>query len=104
VQNAFSALCTSDHDGFISQLTAESRLLFEGLKEIDQDKFACHDLGSFVFEEGRTKEGFVMMRVKMQDAETDVAVVLEEGEWRLDLFRTEEGLLYFVMEEEEAEQ
>jgi hypothetical protein len=101
VHDAFASLCSGDPQGFARHLTARSRTLFEGLRTVRPEAFACTSpVGLEVQETNRMREGLRILRVTADGRHTDVALIQEGGEWRLDLFYTEEAAFYAGYEEE----
>ena len=97
VDEAMTSLCRGDSDGFASHLSAESRLLYLGLVELAPDRFACSGdeasprIGAAV----EKREGLYLVPVADEGGEdSEIAVIREDGRWRIDLFFTEESAFY----------
>ena len=101
VRNAFGALCSGDTEGFNERLTRPSVALYEGLTEFAPDSFQCADPAELeVAESGGVREGLRILTVTTPTGSMDVAVVLTDGTWRLDLFLSEESAFYSGRREE----
>ena len=96
VAEAMTSLCHEDTDGFAALLSIESRLLYRGLEALAPDRFACTDEGmsARVGAAVEKREGLYLVPVSDERGETEIAVIREDGRWRIDLFFTEESAFY----------
>lgn len=96
VAEAMTSLCNANSEGFAAQLSAESRLLYQGLYELAPDRFAC-TVGGPAVTVGKAvekREGLYLVPVSDERGKTEIAVIREDGRWRIDLFFTEESAFY----------
>ena len=92
LQQALNALCTGDAQGFQETLTADSRRLYRGLTLMTPQPFGCTTEDQAILEPLDTpRQDVRYFRVSDGTRSTRVAVVLEEGAWRIDLFFSEEA-------------
>ena len=89
---AMAARCNGEPERFEQSLTAESLKLFRALRAAAPARFRCEvEEGPLtVSRVGEPEEGKVTLRVELEaGGPLFLAMQLEKGEWRLDLFQTE---------------
>ena len=92
---AMEALCSGDTESFRQDLTNHSRLFYDGLLAMSPDSFTClgpTQVGAVRVRHAR--DGWQLLELSSAGSVANLAMVLEEGRWRIDLFHTEEGLFH----------
>jgi len=92
LRSAIDSLCSGDGSEFRQTLSADSRHLFAGLAQIAPEAFGCSSREPVRLEQLEARRQDVRY-FKLHDAQrsTRIAMILEEGEWRIDLYFSEEA-------------
>jgi len=93
-RTALGALCRGEREQFISHLTRDSKHLYGGLLEVTAPPFSCTECSPMVIatRPGKRRD-LRRLTLSCGDELGEVMAVVEDGQWRLDLFLTEESLV-----------
>jgi hypothetical protein len=101
---ALDALCSGEDEAFLETLTTDSKRLYHGLTLANTESFGCSNNEQLRLEALDTQRPDVKyFRVLDGTRTTRVAMVLEEGAWRMDLFFSEEAEFFLQNDRNNAD-